>query len=264
MVQKKRGLPEESEIVICTVTKVLHNSVFATLDEYEKREGLIHISEIAPGRIRNIRDYVKEGKRIVCKVIAVNRMNNQIDISLRRVSLQQRLAKEAELKQEKIATKMLEAVAKNLNILPTIAMERIGVKLSQVYGTLFNGLRESAQKDIPALEKLGLTKKEAEATFAIIKDRLKPPEVSLTVTLFVTSAAPDGVTVVKKILGYGRDAASEAKQQITFHYLGSGRFQINLTAPDFKKAEKTLEQISEVLLKEAKKANAEARIEREK
>ncbi len=62
MAKTKKTFPDEKEIVVCTVKKILRDSIFATLDAYEGKEGMIHISEIAPGRIRNIRDYVKEGK----------------------------------------------------------------------------------------------------------------------------------------------------------------------------------------------------------
>ncbi|MEK6869062.1 MAG: S1 RNA-binding domain-containing protein, partial [Nanoarchaeota archaeon] len=49
MLLKKEGFPEEDELVMCTVTKVQFHSVFVTLDEYDKG-GMIHISEVSPGR----------------------------------------------------------------------------------------------------------------------------------------------------------------------------------------------------------------------
>jgi len=64
MFYKKKGLPEENSIVLCTVKKILFHSIFVDLDEYQNQDGMIHISEIAPGRIRNIRDYVAEGKKL--------------------------------------------------------------------------------------------------------------------------------------------------------------------------------------------------------
>ena len=66
MLLKKEGFPEEEELVLCTVLSVYHHSVFVKLDEYDKK-GLIHISEVSPGRIRNIRDYVVEGKKLYVK-----------------------------------------------------------------------------------------------------------------------------------------------------------------------------------------------------
>ena len=62
MYYKKSDLPEEGEILLCTVTNIQYSSVFVKMDENDK-SGMIHISEIAAGRIRNIRDYVKEGKK---------------------------------------------------------------------------------------------------------------------------------------------------------------------------------------------------------
>ncbi len=43
MLYRREGLPEEDELVLCTVTAVQHHSVFAKLDEYAKT-GMIHIS----------------------------------------------------------------------------------------------------------------------------------------------------------------------------------------------------------------------------
>ncbi|MBU2637591.1 MAG: S1 RNA-binding domain-containing protein, partial [Nanoarchaeota archaeon] len=110
----KKGIPEEGEIVLCRVRKILPHSVFVDLIEYSNKEAMVHISEIAPGRIRNIRDYVKEGKQVVCKVLQLNKERGTIDISLRRVSLQQKLKKEEGFKQEQKSEKMLELVAQKL------------------------------------------------------------------------------------------------------------------------------------------------------
>ena len=90
MLLKKRGYPPEDSLVLVTVTKVNPNSVFVTLDYYENRPGLIHISEISPGRIRNIRDFVIEGKKVVCKVLKIDQTKGHIDLSLRRVTEIQR------------------------------------------------------------------------------------------------------------------------------------------------------------------------------
>ena len=87
MFYKKSGMPEVGDIVMCTVKKVLFHSVFVELDEYHNKEGMMHISEIAPGRIRNIRDYVKEDKKIICKVLKIHTDKNHIELSLKIISM---------------------------------------------------------------------------------------------------------------------------------------------------------------------------------
>jgi hypothetical protein len=42
-------------------------------DEYENIEGLIPISEIATGWIKYIRDHIREGQKVVCKVLHVDK-----------------------------------------------------------------------------------------------------------------------------------------------------------------------------------------------
>ena len=81
MLLRKQGFPEESEIVLCTVTSVRYNSVFVSLNEYN-HSGMIHISEVSPGRIRNIRDYVKEDKVVICKVLRINKDRGYIDYGI--------------------------------------------------------------------------------------------------------------------------------------------------------------------------------------
>ena len=116
MFYKKSVFPQESELVLCTVKKVLYHSVFVSLDEYLNLDGMIHISEVSPGRIRNIRDFVKEDKKIICKVLRVNKEKKHIDLSLRRVSISLRKKKNNEYKQEQKSEKILEFAAKKLKI----------------------------------------------------------------------------------------------------------------------------------------------------
>src|SRR3972149_4002642 len=115
MFYKRTGLPEEGDIVMCTVTKVQYSSVFAEIDDYSI-SGMIHISEIAAGRIRNIRDYVKEGKKIVCKVLRVYQDKGHVDLSLRRVNEAQQRNKVNDIKQEQKAESLILQIAKQNNM----------------------------------------------------------------------------------------------------------------------------------------------------
>ena len=138
----KKGMPEEDEIVICTVKKISFHSVFLTLDEYENLEGMMHISEIAPGRIRTIKDYVKEEKKIVCKVLKVRKETRHIDLSLRRVNKMQRMNKTAEYKQEQKAEKLLELVGKQLEKDIEGMYKEAGYELMEKFGSLNNAFQE--------------------------------------------------------------------------------------------------------------------------
>src|SRR3989344_588506 len=135
MLYKKQGLPEEGEFVLCTVSNVQYNVVFVRLDEYG-RDAVIHISEISPGRIRNIRDYVKEGKKVVCKVLRVRRDSGQVDVSLRRVTEVQKRKKLNEVKLEQRSEKLLELFAKEQGKKFEDFYKDISSRIFRIYPTL--------------------------------------------------------------------------------------------------------------------------------
>jgi len=83
---------------MCTVTKVFNQGAFMRLDEYGGEEGMVHVSEVASGWIKNIRDYVREGQKVVCKVLAVDPKRKHIDLSIRRVKDSERRWKVQQLK----------------------------------------------------------------------------------------------------------------------------------------------------------------------
>ena len=72
------------DVVLCTVDRIVGTTVFVMIGDNNRTEGSIIVSEISPGRIRNLRDFVTPKKKIVCKIIRINQGN--IELSLRRVT----------------------------------------------------------------------------------------------------------------------------------------------------------------------------------
>lgn len=58
--------------------------IFVELDEETK--GLVHISEVAHGYIKDIHDYVKVGQEITVKVLSVDEETKRIGLSMRAVT----------------------------------------------------------------------------------------------------------------------------------------------------------------------------------
>jgi len=73
---------EEGNLVLCTVKKVTNTITFVELPN--GKEGTIVSSEIAPGRIKHMRQYVVPNKKVVCKILEIS--GNNINLSLRRVN----------------------------------------------------------------------------------------------------------------------------------------------------------------------------------
>lgn len=235
MFLKKEGFPEEDEFVLCTVTNIFHNGVFVNLDEYDK-SGMIHISEISPGRIRNIRDFVREGKKIVCKVLRVDKEKGHIDLSLRRVNERQRKDKVDEIKQEQKAEKIMEFAAKKLDIDPRKFYDEVSSKISGKYSLLYLCFEDVVKGDV-SLEKLGIDKKIADFLTESIKERMKPSEVFVEGKLKLRSYSPDGIGIIKGALG-----RALGEHNVVVLYEGGGAYRIKAKASEYKDAEKILEK----------------------
>ncbi|HYB03736.1 MAG TPA: S1 RNA-binding domain-containing protein, partial [Nitrososphaerales archaeon] len=108
-------MPEEGELVLATVREITAHGVYVTLDEYGKLPAFLHISEIATGWVRDIERYAKPGQKIVLKVIRINRMRKEIDLSLRQVSGEERRAKIIEVKKTEKAATIVDALKIRLN-----------------------------------------------------------------------------------------------------------------------------------------------------
>ena len=105
---KFSGFPEPGELVIGRVDEIEDFGVFVDLEEYQDKRGLVHVSEVASGWIKNIRDHVQPGERVVAKVLDVDQSAQQIDLSLKDVNDHQRKEKIQEWKNEQKADNWME------------------------------------------------------------------------------------------------------------------------------------------------------------
>lgn len=253
MLFKKQGFPEENELVMCTVTKVQYHSVFVNLDEYDKG-GMIHISEVSPGRIRNIRDFVKESKKVVCLVLRVTPEKGHIDLSLRRVNEGQKRAKVDEVKKEQMAENIIEFVAKNLNKDVKELYKEVSEKILAKYDSLYGCFQEVVSNE-GLLEKLGLEKGLADDLEEAIKQRIKEAKVKIEGRLKLVSYEPNGIEIIKEALKKAEDIG---KDNFIVKYLGGGSYGVEVEAEDFKEAEKILKNATEETLKFIKDKKGEA------
>jgi len=263
MFHKKETFPEEGEVVLCTVKKILPNSVFVTLDEYKDREGIIHISEIAPGRIRTIRDFVTEGKKIVCKILRLNKERNQLDLSLRRVTVSMQIAKRTEIKLEQKAEKLLGFVAQQNKITGEEVYKQVGEKLVKAFGSLNAAFNEVFQHGEKVLTNVGIDSSLAKKLTELIQTRMKPAEVEVTTIINLKSRASNGIEVIKQAIKKTKEYAKTKKYYPVFKYLGAPRYRMSLKAADYKGGDAVLREVGEFLMKTIEKEGGEGSMEKQ-
>ncbi len=246
MLYRREGFPQEDELAFCTVTKIFHSSVFVVLDEYE-RSGMINISEIAPGRIRNIRDYVTQGKKIVCKVLRIDEKKGHIDLSLRRVNEAERKRKLEEIKQEQKAEKIIEFAAKQLKEKTEELYNKVADKVFEKHPYLFLFFKDVGEGKAQ-IKDLNLAKKETDFLQTIVSEKFKPAKIEIKGVFDLKSYEPDGVEIIKKIL-----TGIEKTAGLSLNYLGGGRYRIGVEADSYKKAEKIMAKVESDALSQISK-----------
>lgn len=72
---------KENDIIPVKVTGIQKYGVFVETDT--NYDGLIHISEISYGYVKNVNDYIKIGDEIYTQVIDIDNKNNQLKLSIK-------------------------------------------------------------------------------------------------------------------------------------------------------------------------------------
>ena len=238
--------PEEGELVVCTVQNVKNFGAFVALDEYGSREAFIHVSEIATGWVKYIRDYVKEGQKVVCKVVEVDRTKGHVNISLKQVNDHQRREKIQQWKNENKARRIMDILAQRVGAEPVAFFEEVGTKLIENFGSLYGSL-EAAVADKAALSKAKLTGNWTDAFLQIAEENIATSQVKVDGILEVSSPKSDGVEDIRSSLLEGVSEEGDCSVQI--QYIGAPKYRIVVTAPDYKKAEEELKKSSEKVVK---------------
>lgn len=250
--------PEEAELVVCTVKNVKNFGAFVSLDEYGEKEGFIHIAEVATGWIKYIRDYVREGQKIVCRVLRVDPSKGHIDLSLKQVNEHQKREKIQQWKNEQKAYKLLELVAERSGKdLKEFEQEHVG-DLIEKFGTLY-GAFEEAVFDEKTMKEEGFTGDWVKTFVDVAKENIQPPFVDIDGFFEISCPLPDGIVHIREALTM---AEKNKKVEVSIQYMGAPRYRLVVTAPDYKTAEEEMDGIVEKVIDHFISIGGEAKFSR--
>ncbi|MFZ5955668.1 MAG: hypothetical protein ACOYT4_04535 [Nanoarchaeota archaeon] len=228
-------MAEEGDLVLCTVEKIEGTSVFVRLPSGET--GTIMTSEIAPGRIRNIRDYVIPNKKIVCKVLRA--IGEHIDLSLRRVTSKEKKEILEKFKQEQIAKSVFHQILKE--------------KAEKIEGLILKDFQSLSEFMLKAKENKGLIQKYIPTEFYDQIEKItqkKQKQIEAKKILKLKCLEDNGIVRIKKILSVENGNAE-------IIYLSAGKFQITIKDENYKEANRKMEMILEKIEKTAKQNSCE-------
>jgi translation initiation factor 2 subunit 1 len=250
MTSDTQELPEIGEIVIATIVKISQHGAYVTLDEYNKIQGFLHVSEIAPGWVRKVNKYVREGEKKVLLVKKVEKGRKEIDLSLKQISKDQRKKKLLDVKRFEKEQGILKNIQEKTELTGK-QIEELEDKFLSKYDSVYDAMLNIAIKGNTEIDDLKLQKKVL-TTIEDICSKMKLPSVELRGILEISNNQSNGIELIQKTLS---EAENVEGAKIEINYLGAPKYRLSLISQDFKSAEKSLKPILEKIEKDVKKQN---------
>ena len=257
MTTEVRELPEIGELVVATIAKVGDHGAYATLDEYSNVQGFLHVSEIGQGWIRNINKFIKEGEKKVLLVKKIRAGREEIDLSLKQVSREQRKNKLRDVKQFQKGKGIIKNIQEKTK-LSDDDIEKLEDKIFSKYDAVYDGIVDVARNGIKVFVDLKLPKKTLDVIEAV-STKIKLPSVEIRGILELTDHSSNGVENIRNSL----QGFEKTNQSVEILYIGAPKYRISVTASYFKSAEKTLKPVLEDIEKNIGKNKGSFKFTRE-
>jgi len=232
-VVRRNGMPQIGEFVICKITRINPNSAFAVLEEYEK-EGMVHISEVKRGWVRDIRNFVKINQMTVAKVVRIDERSH-IGLSLKRVDKNQKNERIKEYKFDQRAEKMLELIARGMKKSLEQAYEEVGYNILENFGSLYKAFKMSIQSPELLIDR-GIPKEWVDAIKEIAEKNVDQKEFEFKAKISIKSYESNGIILIKDLI---KDVE---KMGFGVRYIAAPEYLVDYKTKYAKKGNKEFEE----------------------
>lgn len=253
MDETKRA-PRHGELVITVVSKITNFGAYCRLAEYGDTEAFLPIREISSGWIKNIREYIHEGQKLVCYTNNVDKEKGTIDISLKRVSTKDSKEKIRSYNLEKrLAALFLQAIKKTNEPQAKEALMAIVVSEFGSYTNMVQNATENTSEFVQSK----LPKKIKDTLIKILEANKKQKRyfVSYLATIY-TYNTESGATELRSLM------EAIKKLGIEISYIGAPKYKFFSEGTDYANAESKITKVTELI--ESKIKNGSFQIEKEK
>ena len=255
-------LPEVGEFVVATIIRIMPYGVYASLDEYNGIEGLLHISEISSRWVKNIRDHVRERQKVVLKVLRVDSEKRHIDLSLRRVNEREKREKLLEWKRERRGRKLFNMAAEKLGVTLEEAYEKVGSVLEDRFGSIYDSFEAAAVKGEKPLIKAKIPPNWVKVVYDLAESNVRIPLMKVKGTMELTCNKPNGVTVLRDAFKKAKKVRKPENTDVKMYVTGAPKYRVEVSAKNYKEAEKLLEKVVNTALSTVKASGGEGKFTR--
>jgi translation initiation factor 2 subunit 1 len=250
--------PEVGDLVVASVTRVVDYGAYVKLDEYEGVEGLIHISEIASTYVKNIRVHVREGQKLVLKVLRVSSQRAQVDLSLRRVTGREKSEKMLEWKKVKKADSIIKGAAEKLKATED-DVSKVKSIIYEKFDNPFDAFEEATDEGEEIFSKLGISEEWAKILTEVARSKIRLEKAKVTGTVELTCAKTEGVEAIRQALRGAKKVKKSRGTTIKIYTVGSPRYRLEVRSKEITDAQATLNLAIDEALSSIKSLGGEGR-----
>jgi translation initiation factor 2 subunit 1 len=258
----RNEFPDVGELVIGTVKKIAEHGAYVYLDEYDL-EAFAPTQEIIQSWFHTIRDYVKEGNKTVFKVISVNPRMRVVEVSLKRVRVDEKEKKLLLYRHRVRVLKMLEIVMKKLGRSPEEALKVLWY-LEEQFGDPFKVFEEVVKTGPHVVDELELDQQLKELIVELARQQVEVPPTKISGILKAVSVEGDGAEKIKAAL---LELAKTIQEKfpgvsVRIYVVGPPRYRIDLTGQAPKQVEAAFTEVGNLLPALQKKYKVIAAVQR--
>jgi len=250
--------PEVGDLVVASVTRVVDYGAYVKLDEYEGVEGLIHISEIASTYVKNIRVHVREGQKLVLKVLRVSSQRAQVDLSLRRVTGREKSEKMLEWKKVKKADSIIKGAAERLKATED-DVSKVKSIIYEKFDNPFDAFEEATDEGEEIFSKLGISEEWAKILTEVARSKIRLEKAKVSGTVELICAKTEGVEAIRQALRGAKKVKKSRGTTIKIYTVGSPRYRLEVRSKEITDAQATLNLAIDEALSSIKSLGGEGR-----
>ncbi|MBD3213652.1 MAG: S1 RNA-binding domain-containing protein [Candidatus Lokiarchaeota archaeon] len=267
MPKSRDNFPHEGDFVVGRVENIQNQYVYVELLDYDglpsenHAKGMIHISEISSRWVKNIRNYVREGQRMVLRVTRVDPSKGHVDLSLRRTNAAQRKNKMKEWKYAVKLENLLQFLCDEFDDLTLEeAYEKIGFPVLEHFNDNYQETIEELKEDgKEILENLTDIPEEKKETFLrIVNENVEISTVNIVGKVKLRFDHPDGVELIKQTLIEAQNVLENPKptRKLEISYVAAPFYRVEIISKDYLDAENILSDALDVVEEKAAEYNA--------
>jgi translation initiation factor 2 subunit 1 len=247
--------PRMSELVIAQVSKITNFGAYCKLLEYNNMEVFLPIREISSGWIKNIRMFVHEGQKLVCRVTIFDKEKGTIDISLKKVTQKEAKEKMGAHNLEKRLEALFNQMAKSAK--NDEARTKLIQTILSEFGT-YSRFAQAAINNTEEFKKSKITKPLKDLVIKTLEANMKKRDVEVSYILKLTTmntrtGASDLRAIFTEMEKTGTDVT----------YISAPKYRLYATGKDYIEAENKIKKAMDALHAKEDK-NYEVVLEKEK